>query len=200
MKTDKNKKKRQEKWLEKNKDYNKEYYHNNKEKIREQQKDYYLKNKEKICEQTKKYQEETGYKRKYYLKNREKSIKYAVNRNRERKLTDPIYKFKHYVRGLIYTAFKRTGFEKNSNTEDILGCSFEEFHNHIINQFEDWMTLENHGKYNGEYKFGWDIDHIIESHTAKTKEDVIKLNRYTNLRPLDSKINRSDRNKKQKRN
>ena len=64
-------------------------------------------------------------------------------------------------------------------------------------QFESWMTFENHGKYNGEYNFGWDIDHIIELKTVKTMEDIIKLNHYSNLRPLDSKINRVDRNKKE---
>ena len=52
------------------------------------------------------------------------------------------------------------------------------------------MTCENKGLYNGEIKYGWDIDHIIPLSSAETEEDVIKLNHYTNLQPLCSKLNR----------
>ena len=53
------------------------------------------------------------------------------------------------------------------------------------------MTWENRGKYNGELNYGWDIDHIIPLATAKTEEDLIKLNHFSNLQPLCSKINRN---------
>jgi hypothetical protein len=52
------------------------------------------------------------------------------------------------------------------------------------------MSWENYGKYNGQENFGWDLDHIVEVGSAKTEEDVIKLNHYTNFQPLDSYINR----------
>ena len=52
------------------------------------------------------------------------------------------------------------------------------------------MSWENKGLYNGELNYGWDIDHIIPLDTAKTEEDVIRLNHYSNLQPLCSKINR----------
>ena len=52
------------------------------------------------------------------------------------------------------------------------------------------MTWDNRGKYNGTPNFGWDIDHIIPTSTAKTIDDVITLNHYTNLQPLCSHINR----------
>ena len=52
------------------------------------------------------------------------------------------------------------------------------------------MTWDNYGKYNGEFNCGWDIDHIIPTMVAKTEEDLIKLNHYTNMQPLCSKINR----------
>ena len=38
------------------------------------------------------------------------------------------------------------------------------------------MTWENKG--------AWHIDHIIPTCTAKTEEDLIRLNHYTNLQPL----------------
>ena len=52
------------------------------------------------------------------------------------------------------------------------------------------MTWENRGKYNGELNFGWDIDHIIPISSATTEEEILKLNHYTNLQPLCSRINR----------
>jgi 5-methylcytosine-specific restriction endonuclease McrA len=38
--------------------------------------------------------------------------------------------------------------------------------------------------------YGWDIDHIIPISSAGSEENIIKLNHYTNLQPLCSKINR----------
>lgn len=52
------------------------------------------------------------------------------------------------------------------------------------------MSWENQGKYNGELNFGWDIDHIIPISSAKSEEDILNLNHYTNLQPLCSKVNR----------
>ena len=52
------------------------------------------------------------------------------------------------------------------------------------------MTWENKGLYNGELNYGWDIDHIIPLSSAETEEDIIRLNHYSNLQPLCSKINR----------
>ena len=52
------------------------------------------------------------------------------------------------------------------------------------------MNWENYGMYNGDLCFGWDIDHIIPVSSAKTEEEILKLNHYTNLQPLCSKENR----------
>jgi len=90
----------------------------------------------------------------------------------------------------IRQSFQRNGFGKRSKTLEILGCSFEEFKYYLESKFEPWMNWENRGLYNGELNYGWDIDHLIPSSSAKTEDDVIKLNNYTNLQPLCSKINR----------
>jgi len=47
------------------------------------------------------------------------------------------------------------------------------------------MTWENHGIYRGVERT-WHIDYIIPSSSAKTKEEVVSLNNYKNLRPLCS--------------
>ena len=86
--------------------------------------------------------------------------------------------------------FNHNGAKKNSKTAQILGCSFEEFRQHIESKFELWMNWNNRGKYNGNPNYGWDLDHIIPTSTAITEKDVIKLNHYTNYQPLCSFINR----------
>ena len=57
-------------------------------------------------------------------------------------------------------------------------------------KFENWMSWNNRGLYNGELMHGWDIDHVIPISLAKTEEELLKLNHYSNLQPLCSKINR----------
>ena len=91
---------------------------------------------------------------------------------------------------MIYNAIRRKGYNKKSKTQDILGCSFEEFKIHLESKFESWMNWDNYGKYNGELNFGWDIDHVMCKSSAKTEEELIKLNHYSNLEPLCSKVNR----------
>ena len=49
------------------------------------------------------------------------------------------------------------------------------------------MTWENRSE--------WEIDHIIPLASATTEEDVIRLNHYTNLRPLWTIDNQSKRDK-----
>lgn len=46
------------------------------------------------------------------------------------------------------------------------------------------MTWNNYGLYNGQPDYGWDIDYIIPLKTAKTEEDIIRLNNYTNLQTI----------------
>jgi len=52
------------------------------------------------------------------------------------------------------------------------------------------MTWDNYGLYNGEFDYGWDIDHVIPLSSVDTIEDIIRLNNYVNLQPLCSKVNR----------
>ena len=61
----------QKEYREDNKEYDKEYYENNKEKKKEKSKEYYEKNKEKIKEKKKEYSKE------YYEKNKEKKKEYS---------------------------------------------------------------------------------------------------------------------------
>jgi len=187
-------KEQKKKWRENNIEKLKEYQKKhkpvyNKEKRREE----YLKNKEKENKSSKKWNEQNKEKLKEC--SRQYRINHPINKSdrnfkRNQKFkSDPLYKITHKIRGIIYQVLKNRGYKKNGRTENILGCTFEEFKLYIENQFEEWMNWNNHGTYTGTPKIHWQIDHIIPMASAKTLEDIIRLNHYTNLQPLDSYIN-----------
>lgn len=166
---------------------NKEYHIVNKENISERKKKYYLDNMEKICE----------HKRIYYLDNKKKINKQSVKHVNERKTHDDLFKLKSNIRSLIISSMKLKGYKKLSKTQNILGCTFEEFKTYLESKFEPWMNWNNYGNWNGhtkELNISWDIDHIIPLSTATTEEEMLKLNHYTNLQPLCSYINRYVKN------
>jgi len=158
----------------------KEYNDNNKEKIIEYRKDYYSLNKEKIDLKNKTY----------YLENKDLIIKKQYTYVKSKKETSYLFRLSFNIRLMLHKSFKNSGYSKKSKTGNILGCSFEELKEYLESKFEPWMTWDNRGLYNGELNYGWDIDHKIPLSTAETEEDIIRLNHYTNLQPLCSKINR----------
>jgi len=207
-------------WNASNKDYYIKYREDNKERLNDYNTLYREDNKEKISNYKKEYQKTEEYKikhrkssKKYRENNKEKiknyyeSIKddkkvyretnkerikeYSRDYMRERKKTDPLFKMKCNLRTTLYLALNKIGYKKDSNTENIIGCSYDYFIEHIENQFESWMNWDNHGLYETDrYNIGWDIDHIIPLNTANTIEEIYILFHYTNLRPLCSKLNR----------
>lgn len=143
-------------------------------------KEYYIKNKEKILKNSKDY-----FKSNQKIKQEKNNKRYKERRN-----TDPLYKLITNLKRNIRAVVKKNGLVKKTKTIEIIGCSFDEFKQHIQSQFESWMTWENYGLYNGELNYGWDIDHIEPICVAITEEDVIRLNHYSNLKPLCSYTNR----------
>ena len=75
--------------------------------------------------------------------------------------------------------------KKSNKTEEILGCTIQEFIVHLQSLFIKDMTLENHG----QCEECWHIDHKVPLAFAKNKEDIIKLCHHTNLQPLWSRDN-----------
>lgn len=159
---------------------NKTYYENNKDQIKQYKKDWAKENEDHLKEKRKQY----------WNDNKIELNKKQYQRKKERLLNDTFFKFKTNVRSLIYNSFYRKSYIKQSKSFEILGCSFEELKIYLESQFEPWMTWENRGLYNGQPNYGWDIDHKIPISTATCKEDVIRLNHYTNLQPLCSYYNR----------
>ena len=97
-----------------------------------------------------------------------------------------LFKFKGDLRSRISQDIKSKGYTKKSKTELILGADWLTVKKHFERQFTKGMTWDNQGK--------WHIDHIVPLASAKTEEEVIKLNHYTNLQPLwaEDNLKKSD--------
>lgn len=185
-----------------NREGDKEYREKNKERLsmyerkyddvaKQKKREYYLKKKDVILEKRKENYENNKdkklkYQKEYQANNKDKRNAYLV----ERRNNDPMFRLITNIRNLIYNSFYYNGYVKKSRTHEILGCSFEELKSHLEVRFEHWMTWDNKGVYNGEFDYGWDIDHIVPLSTAESEEDLIRLSHYTNLQPLCSKVNR----------
>jgi hypothetical protein len=160
----------------------------------EYQKQYIKNNHEKILKYNNirsKLDKSKDYQKQYRKINKDKIKESNKNYNKNRRNTDPLYKMSRNVRNLIYQSINKRGFIKSIGTENILGCSLTEFYKHIELQFEPWMNWDNWGgKRVTEINTYWDLDHIIPIDVAINEEDIIKLNHYTNLRPLCSYNNR----------
>ena len=153
----------------------------------EYNKKYRTKNRESIKDYNKKYESENKDKRKEYRNiNKDRIIENRRIYYKKRISNDILFRISRKIRNIIY----KSVINKNSKSESILGCSFEEFKIYLESNFESWMSWENYGKYNGNLNYGWDIDHIKPLSSAESEVDIIKLNHYTNLQPLCSKLNR----------
>ena len=176
--------------------YKKEYYNDNKEEILEKNKEYYINNKDYINNRNKNYtinnkENISKYQKEYYINNKEILNEYKKKWFSEKYKNDNVFRLKNSISSLIRKSLKKNGFEKNSKTVNILGCSIEEFQIYLESKFEDWMNWDNYGKYDGNPNSGWDIDHNIPLSFGITEEDIITLNHYTNLQPLCGYINRN---------
>lgn len=200
-------------------DYQREYYKENKEnialktkiyreenkdKIKEMKSNYYQENKEWFSENSKKYYQENKelislYRKDHYQNNkdayaensreyREEHREYLNQLSRSRFDSDPLFALSVRVRSNLNTAFKKKGKPKTSRTAEILGCSFKELYIHLIKS-----AIKNYGFWANFQEYH--IDHIIPLATAKTEEDVIRLNHYTNLQFLypEHNLAKSDR-------
>lgn len=115
-------------------------------------------------------------------------------KDKERKKKDNLYKLTVDLRSKLLKYFNKLDVksEKRRNF-DIMGCTFEEFKNHIESQFESWMNWDNRGDVCEVLRpnCSWDLDHIIPLSTAKTEEELYLLNHWSNFQPLCSFKNRN---------
>ena len=161
--------------------YHKEWRDKYRDVLNEKAREKYKENPEAFKERKERYVQShrEQYKesnRRYKSENRQKCSDYERNKRH----SDPVYRFRTSVRCLIWGYNKKKGYTGGKTVWEMVGCDFDAFLAHIQRQFEDGMTLENYGHGIG----CWNIDHIIPISTAQTDEDIERLNHYSNLRPL----------------
>lgn len=180
------------KYYEKNRDKirlkQKEYRKNNKDIILNKSREYHKKNKEREKEYRKNYRKNNPEKDKkrhqdYYKNNKQKISKRINQYNKKRKKHDIGYKIKCNLVKRLCMVIKRN--ERKGHTVELLGCSINDFKNHIKSKFTEGMTWENYGE--------WHIDHIIPCAVFDfTKTEAQKFCfHYTNMKPMWGNENKS---------
>lgn len=166
---------------------NQSYYENNCELVKERVKKYADDNKELLKQSRKKYQDKNTDKLRIYLtkyqKENKDELRIKQNAYLKKKLEiDVIFRLKQRIKNLIRTHFRRLSSKKHYKTTQIIGIDAQRFKNYL-----EYTWFQNYGtEYAGEPVH---IDHIIPISTAKTEEEVIKLNHYTNLQYLTPEDN-----------
>jgi hypothetical protein len=79
-------------------------------------------------------------------------------------------------------------YKKTQKSADMLGMPIDEVLKHIESLWQPGMSWKNKGKRGPD---GWDIDHICPCSQAQNEEELIKLQHYTNLRPMWAIDNRT---------
>ena len=212
----KNKEKRKEKikqyrleHKEELKEYEKQYRLEHKEKIKQ----YRLDNKDALDEYRKQYrlehkEEINEYTKQYYQKNKEKKAEYRNQYAKTRRQNDPEYKLRMSISSIIGQALKRSdGSKFGESILQHLPYTIEELKNHIEKQWKDWMSWDNHGKYDRNNvkvesdltTYRWHIDHITPQ--SKLPYDTMEHPNFQkcwvldNLRPLEAVENIKKGNK-----
>jgi hypothetical protein len=151
--------------------YGKQWRQNNKERINKKKKEWLDRNRDKVRSKNKEYRQ----KKKCELS---RNTCYVEKKSQQ---NHALLKLSKSIRSSIKQALRKKGYTKKSRTHEILGCSFEFFKNHIEQRFQEGMTWENRSE--------WHLDHIIPVSSGKTEKEILKLNHYSNFRPLWAKDN-----------
>jgi hypothetical protein len=189
---------------------NKMYYQKNKDKVYKKQKEYYSKNKhlitkrirdgyngnanilnkkreyreknaERISCYQKKYRQDNFIRISFLMKRYVEKNRYELSRKKLEYIkikckSDHIFSLKRRIRRLITISISNKGYSKKSKTCEILGCDYKTLIFHLESTFTEGMSWDVRDKLH--------IDHIVPMASAKTEEDVIRLNHYTNLQML----------------
>ena len=116
--------------------------------------------------------------KKSYDENKENIKEYKKNYEKLKIKTDILYKLKKTLRNTILRYLKNKRF----TTTEIIGCDYDSFKIYFESLFTEGMCWDKLGS-------EIHIDHIIPLSSAKTEDELYKLNHYTNLQPLWVKDN-----------
>ncbi len=168
------------------------YRLDNKTKVKEYSKNYYVINRDKLKVKGAVYRENNkrkDYFKKYRKDNKEKLTKYNIAWIAAKKEKSSVYKLRCLLSNLIGTSLRRRCYKKNSATESVVGCRYTFLYGHLMISF-----YNNYGKLPTDQD-NLHVDHIIPLATAETEEEILKLNHYTNLQWLLAEDNLKKSNK-----
>lgn len=148
----------------------------NPDKIKEYSREYREENRDKLIKDAKEYRENKPHIWRRWRENNKDKVYVYRKRYEEKRSCDEVYIMTRKIRNSIRSSIRSINFKKKNRSTDILGCTMEEFVTYIKSTFLDGMNVENHGL--------WHLDHIIPISTAKTYEEAIELNHYTNFQAL----------------
>lgn len=157
---------------DKRKEIKKKQYWSNRQRHLESSKKYYRNNKDK----------KSKYDKVYRKKNKKRIAQYKNKWEKERRNL-PVFKIKRNLRRRIHHLLINK--HKSSSTFELIGCSAEQFKDHIESLFTEGMSWDNYGFY------GWHIDHIIPccSFDLTQESEQKKCFHYSNQRPMWAKDN-----------
>ena len=107
-------------------------------------------------------------------KNKQYSLKYFQNQRQ-----DPLRKFQWTCNIGISRALTQ-GWYNDKQMKEWVGLTAIELKKYIQSQWVEGMNWENYGR----KMRCWNIDHIIPPSSVSSKEEIIRLQHYTNLKPL----------------
>lgn len=177
-----------QKKIEEYKSKEREYYQRNKEKIRKYGIKYRQDNNLRIRDRDNQYKRENRDRLnraqiEYQRRTSEDRNRYSREYRKNRIRKDPVFALQQLYRRRLLFDLKKKSIKKGCKSEEMLGCSWDQFKGHIESQFSAGMNWGNRGE--------WHIDHIVPLASAKTIDDVRRLSHYTNLQPLWAKENLS---------
>lgn len=119
---------------------------------------------------------------------------------RQRRLDNPVFRLRHSISVAIGKALASRGSSKGGSCFKALGYTPKELQDHLANQFEWWMTVDNQGVYypklwdnNDPTTWRWQVDHITPQsdlpYTSMEEHNFKVCWALNNLRPLSAKQN-----------
>ena len=178
------------------KEYAKEYYQKNKEKIKQRSAARYADKKEEInSKAVEKYRTDHEFRekqiknsRRYRKENPEKaaaSHKKSVRQYYQKRKNCPDFMMTAHCRGLVNRTLEFTGAARTKRSYEELGYTPKQLREHIEGLFYEGMSWENRSE--------WHIDHVISIHEfiKLGVRDLKKINALKNLRPVWAKENLS---------
>ena len=143
---------------------------------------WYYENREISIQRNKKWKKNNPERNRLLNKQSDKRRRPLITKyNREKYHSNNLFRLKICIVSLVRNSINKKGYSKKSKTNEILGIDYDGFMKHIESQFVDGMSWDN--------RFEWELDHKIPVSLGKSEEDIIRLNHYSNFRPLWKKEN-----------